>query len=122
MSCNAAAMLMLLLSGCVGGTYGGNALGCAVASAVIDVIEDEQLLQNATNRGSQIAQVSCSIQCLASVLLALPFLLLPLTVLVVLCALSMCYPFAAVRYTLADHMPCNGSIWDPASDFMGGKL
>lgn len=42
--------------GSMGGTYGGNALGCAVASAVIDVIEDEQLLLNATNRGSQIAQ------------------------------------------------------------------
>ena len=40
-----------------GGTYGGNALGCAVASAVIDVIEEENLLQNATDRGSQIAQV-----------------------------------------------------------------
>ena len=43
-----------------GGTYGGNALGCAVASAVIDVIEEENLLQNATDRGSQIAQVSAS--------------------------------------------------------------
>ncbi len=42
---------------CAGGTYGGNALGCAVASAVIDVIEEENLLQNATDRGSQIAQV-----------------------------------------------------------------
>lgn len=115
-------MLILLLSGCVGGTYGGNALGCAVASAVIDVIEDEQLLLNATNRGSQIAQVSCSIQCLASVLLALPLLLLPLIFLTVLCALSMCYPVAAFGYTLADDMPCNGSICDPGSESMGGTL
>ena len=45
--------------GGAGGTYGGNALGCAVASAVIDVIEDEGLLQNASDRGSQLAQVQC---------------------------------------------------------------
>jgi Aminotransferase class-III len=43
--------------GTLGGTYGGNALGSAVASAVIDVIEEEGLLQNATDRGSQLAQV-----------------------------------------------------------------
>lgn len=43
-----------------GGTFGGNALGCAVASAVIDTIQEEGLLENATARGSQLAQALTS--------------------------------------------------------------
>lgn len=42
--------------GSLGGTFGGNALGCAAASAVVDVIEDEELLQNAASRGTQLAE------------------------------------------------------------------
>jgi 4-aminobutyrate aminotransferase-like enzyme len=41
-----------------GGTFGGNALGCAAAVSVLDTIQDENLLQNASERGSQLAQVS----------------------------------------------------------------
>lgn len=43
--------------GSLGGTFGGNALGCAAATAVVDVIEDEELLQNAAHRGTQLAEV-----------------------------------------------------------------
>ena len=35
-----------------GGTYGGNALGCAASCATIDVIEKEKILENATEQGS----------------------------------------------------------------------
>lgn len=38
-----------------GSTYGGNALVCAVALTVIETIEREQLLQNAFDRGDQLA-------------------------------------------------------------------
>lgn len=38
-----------------GGTYGGSAIGCAAAAATIDVIEGEGLLQNAAERGQQLA-------------------------------------------------------------------
>lgn len=41
-------------SGTMGGTYGGSALGCAAASATIDVIEEEGLLDNAKTRGMQL--------------------------------------------------------------------
>lgn len=44
---------------CAGGTFGGNALGCAAAVAVLDTIQDENLLKNASERGSQLAQVDC---------------------------------------------------------------
>lgn len=44
----------------VGGTFGGNALGCAIATSVIDTIQEENLLQNAAERGSQLAQVNMS--------------------------------------------------------------
>lgn len=40
--------------GTMGGTYGGSALGCAAASATIDVIENEGLLTNAKERGMQL--------------------------------------------------------------------
>jgi 4-aminobutyrate aminotransferase len=36
-----------------GGTYGGNVVSCAAANATLDVIEDEGLVANAAERGSQ---------------------------------------------------------------------
>lgn len=42
--------------GTMGGTYGGNALGCAVASAVIDTIQEEDLLQNSHDRGLELSK------------------------------------------------------------------
>jgi len=37
-----------------GGTYGGNVVACAAANATLDVIEDEQLVDNARERGAQL--------------------------------------------------------------------
>ncbi|MGW8143885.1 MAG: aspartate aminotransferase family protein [Anaerolineales bacterium] len=37
-----------------GGTYGGNAIACAAAAATIRVIEEERLLNNTSERGSQL--------------------------------------------------------------------
>ena len=45
-----------LAPGTLGGTYGGNPLGCAAAVATLDVIEGEGLLANATARGRQLAE------------------------------------------------------------------
>jgi len=42
--------------GMLGGTYGGHAVGCAAATATIDVIRDEGLLANATARGEQLTE------------------------------------------------------------------
>jgi 4-aminobutyrate aminotransferase len=39
--------------GAHGGTYGGNVVSCAAANATLDVIEDEGLVANARERGSQ---------------------------------------------------------------------
>jgi 4-aminobutyrate aminotransferase len=36
-----------------GGTYGGNVVSCAAANATLDVIEDEGLVSNARERGTQ---------------------------------------------------------------------
>ena len=33
-------------------TYGGNPVSCAIASAVLDVIEDEKLMEHAVNIGN----------------------------------------------------------------------
>ena len=44
-----------LTVGTFGGTYGANALGCAAAAATLDVIEDENLVGNARERGVQLA-------------------------------------------------------------------
>ena len=44
-----------LTVGTFGGTYGANALGCAAAAATLDVIEDEDLVGNARERGRQLA-------------------------------------------------------------------
>jgi len=37
-----------------GGTYGGNAMGCAAAEATIKVIKEEKLVENAAERGGQL--------------------------------------------------------------------
>jgi 4-aminobutyrate aminotransferase len=42
-----------LPAGSHGGTYGGNVVACAAANATLDVIEDEGLVANAAERGSQ---------------------------------------------------------------------
>jgi 4-aminobutyrate aminotransferase len=39
-----------------GGTYGGNVVACAAALATLDVIEDESLVRNATERGRQLLE------------------------------------------------------------------
>ena len=44
-----------LTAGTFGGTYGGNALGCAAAAATLDVIEEEDLVGKARERGLQLA-------------------------------------------------------------------
>mmetsp|Transcript_49397 Transcript_49397/g.105134 ORF Transcript_49397/g.105134 Transcript_49397/m.105134 type:complete len:436 (+) Transcript_49397:73-1380(+) len=40
--------------GCMGGTYGGNAVACAAALATLDVFEQEKLLENVNARGEQL--------------------------------------------------------------------
>jgi 4-aminobutyrate aminotransferase len=40
--------------GSQGGTYGGNAVACAAAIATLEVIEDEKLVANAAERGTQL--------------------------------------------------------------------
>lgn len=40
--------------GSQGGTYGGNAVSCAAAVATLDVIQDEGLVANAAERGTQL--------------------------------------------------------------------
>ncbi len=42
--------------GSQGGTYGANAVACAAAIATLDVIEDEKLVQNASDRGQELKQ------------------------------------------------------------------
>ncbi len=42
------------LPGSQGGTYGGNAVAAAAAIATLDVIDDEQLVENAAVRGEQL--------------------------------------------------------------------
>lgn len=39
-----------------GSTYGGNPLGCAVALAALDILENEDLLMNSVARGNQLRQ------------------------------------------------------------------
>ncbi|MFL5769077.1 MAG: aspartate aminotransferase family protein [Chloroflexota bacterium] len=46
-------ILDTLPPGTHGGTYGGNVVSCAAANATLDVIEDEGLVPNARERGSQ---------------------------------------------------------------------
>jgi len=40
--------------GCMGGTYGGNAVACAAAIATLEVFEQEGILQNVVRRGEQL--------------------------------------------------------------------
>ncbi|NIH87397.1 aspartate aminotransferase family protein [Amycolatopsis granulosa] len=42
--------------GSQGGTYGGNAVSCAAALATLDVIEEENLVENAAARGTQLLE------------------------------------------------------------------
>src|SRR5699024_4638288 len=42
--------------GSQGGTYGANAVACAAALATLDVIEDEKLVDNAAERGTQLTR------------------------------------------------------------------
>ena len=46
-------LLQKLAPGTHGGTYGGNVVACAAANATLDVIEDEDLVSNARERGTQ---------------------------------------------------------------------
>lgn len=46
-----------LALGTMGGTYGAAPLACATANATLDVIQDENLLQNSTDRGRQLVEV-----------------------------------------------------------------
>ena len=39
-----------------GSTFGGNPLACAVAAEALDVIEDENLIENAQKRGHELVQ------------------------------------------------------------------
>ena len=52
-----------LALGTMGGTYGAAPLACATANATLDVIQDENLLQNSTDRGRQLVEVQ---HCLAA--------------------------------------------------------
>ncbi len=45
-----------------GGTYGGNAMGCAAATATIQVLRDEGLVENAARRGRQLLDGLAEIQ------------------------------------------------------------
>lgn len=47
-------IMLLLKPGEHGSTFGGNPLGCRVAIAALDVIREENLCQNATDRGIQL--------------------------------------------------------------------
>lgn len=42
--------------GLLGTTFGGNHLACAACSSVLDIIEEEELLKNATKQGSYLIQ------------------------------------------------------------------
>ena len=42
--------------GSQGGTYGGNAVACAAALAILDVIEEEGLVENAAGAGRAAAR------------------------------------------------------------------
>ena len=49
-----------LALGTMGGTYGAAPLACATANATLDVIVEENLLDNATQRGAQLVEVGDS--------------------------------------------------------------
>jgi 4-aminobutyrate aminotransferase len=55
--------IMLKLDiGSIGGTYGGNALSCAAGVATIRAMREEQMLENATERGLQLITGLCKLQ------------------------------------------------------------
>lgn len=49
-----------LKTGSIGGTYSANTLGCAAACATIDAIIEDEMLENATQRGKQLVEVRSS--------------------------------------------------------------
>ena len=49
-----------LALGTMGGTYGAAPLACATANATLDVIVEENLLENSTQRGLQLVEVGAS--------------------------------------------------------------
>ena len=51
-------MFQSLKPGSIGGTYSGNTLGCAAACATIDAIKEDNMLDNATQRGRQLVEVN----------------------------------------------------------------
>ena len=57
-----------LALGTMGGTYGAAPLACATANATLDVIQDENLLQNSTDRGRQLVEVRHLIAAIESLL------------------------------------------------------
>ena len=48
--------------GAHGGTYGGNAVACAAANATLDVIQDQGLVQNARDRGTQLLKALAAVR------------------------------------------------------------
>ncbi len=48
--------------GAHGGTYGGNAVACAAANATLDVIQDQGLVQNARDRGTQLLEALAAVR------------------------------------------------------------
>ncbi|MGE5775835.1 MAG: aspartate aminotransferase family protein [Chloroflexota bacterium] len=55
--------LMLKLDiGSIGGTYGGNAVACAAAVGTIRAMREENMLENATERGLQLTTGLCKLQ------------------------------------------------------------
>ena len=44
--------------GCMGGTYGGNAVACAAAIATLDVFEEEGVLDNVRNRRARVCSMA----------------------------------------------------------------
>jgi 4-aminobutyrate aminotransferase len=55
--------IMLKLDiGSIGGTYGGNAISCAAGVATIRAMREEQMLENATERGLQLMTGLCKLQ------------------------------------------------------------
>jgi 4-aminobutyrate aminotransferase len=55
--------IMLKLDvGSIGGTYGGNAVSCAAGVATIRAMRDDQMLENATERGLQLMTGLCKLQ------------------------------------------------------------
>lgn len=57
------ALLTLFAPGTHGSTFGGNPLGCAVALAALDVIEDERLAENAHARGAELVRRLRAVDC-----------------------------------------------------------